>query len=422
MTVFSIGQSNIQHAVTAQTIVVASSRAFTRMLLVLFVGLVAMTSGNRQLAGQNFSYDMLVLDEPLQDARYAIPAAMNSWGDMVGNRRLEADPTIQTGFYFQRATESFVYCESGLVLTDINNVGQMVGGDQSVEPDAAIWYPRRGGLWVGGQALYWENAAAIPAPLAPCEGHMWTGAAAINDLGLIVGLSYPNFEGVPAPICAVVWHVAPTGISLPLELPALPDHLYVAAEGISEPNGNGVCTVVGQSGSAIFGDLDEVAVRWRVKINNNGQLVLKEGPVALGTPPGGEAYGNTACASTSNAYVTGILGHDAFKKSKNGTARLLNFAIVDGILPLNGAAVAIDEAKNIVGHQWFNLSPLRRAGDRAILWPQGKAAIDLNNTVELPRRHRLANAVDINASGEILAFLVKEGFGNGRPVILIPRN
>ena len=402
---------------------VATATGILRWCLVLLVLLVSTMSASKEVLGQTPAYDILLLDVPDPDIKYSIPTALDEWGNVVGNYRT-LESSTKTGFYYDRQSDSFVFCEPGQVLTDINSFGQLVGGDQAFEPDAYFWAPKRGGLWVGGQALFWEHSTAVPEPLRTCEGHVWTGAAAINNLGLIVGLSYPNFYGVPAPICAAVWHAAPTGVGLPLELPALPGHLFVAAEGISEPNGNGVCTVVGQSGSAIFGDVDEVAVRWKVKIKSNGTLVLNEGPVVLGMPPDESPVGSTAYAATTKAFVTGTMGHDAFKKSNNGTARLLKQSKYKNLLPQTSAGMAIDELKNIVGYQSYTgLSPLRLAGDRATLWPNGKAPIDLNTTVELPNRYRLFQAIDINSFGEILAYWAKEGGGStARAVILIPKN
>lgn len=377
---------------------------FAVLLLTLFARTATVTAQN---------YDMIMLEPPGYAIKRVLAIDLDELGNAAGWFE-EADGTYH-GFYYDRQTASYSVTENDLAVLGINNLGEMVGeywGDG---------FAPYGDKPVTNLGYYWSAPDADPIPLPPLVGHELTGCAGgINDRGLIAGWSADEAfaEAPPYEVTPVVWTITDTGVSAPVALPLLPDHLFGSALAISPPNANGVSLIVGRSGLVANGQL-QIAVSWKVKLKSNGTLVLQEGPVNLGSLGAGEDQANGV---NDRHLAVGVSGGKAFKKTKRGTMQSLKPLKVQGVKAPWGAAWDINDRNDIVGTQSFPQGSVsnRNAGIWAVLWIKGKTVVNLTKKVELGRRDRLDGAFAINNAGEIVVAIDFENVFGSRAALLVP--
>jgi hypothetical protein len=345
-------------------------------------------------------YELVMLEPPGFEIVDSTAMSISELGQVAGFFE-ELNGTFR-GFTYDSASESYWVTESNFALVDLNNFGQIVGEDWSSR--TKIW-STKAARDIGFQAYFWNSQGDQPRPLPPLPGEEITSANGINDQGLIIGFSADeNFASLPLPyvITPVVWQATPTGVSVPIPLPLPVGHFIGRAEGISQPNGNGVSYIVGASGNLANGN-PEIAVRWKVKVKPNGTLVLLEGPVEL-TTAGESGVGNAGRATNINAFSVGEKEADAFKRSKNGTMRALKTLKISGQQSNFSNAWGVNEFKDVVGEVSHDIGPIRKKwnGTHAVLWAGGKTIVNLNDVVSLPADTGLKAAHDINNAGEIV--------------------
>jgi hypothetical protein len=191
------------------------------------------------------------------------------------------------------------------------------------------------------------------------------------------------------------------------------------AEAISPPNSKGISVILGRSAAGEVGQVDTF-VRWRVKVKSNGTLVVKEGPIDLGTLGDGENLGRGV---NSKSLAVGKSNYDAFKKTKNGPMRALKKLKIEGVKAAAGIAWDVNEYKDIVGDQMHQWGPVSKAnsGNRGVLWIGGKTLVDLNEAITLGRRDRIKRALAINDAGEIIVSISFKRSFTTQAGLLIPR-
>ena len=347
-------------------------------------------------------YDLLLLEPPGFDIHRVLAGDIDEFGNVVGWFE-EVGGAIH-GFYYDRQLNYYHVTENDLIVGHINSLGEMVG---------THW-----GEYLG---YYWSAPSAEPIPLLPLSGHVSTGATGgINAGGLIAGASsgIGDDDGAGKQVSPVVWIVTESGASDPIQLPLLPGHIRGVPRAISPPNASGVSVIVGSSGSIVNGQ-GMFAVSWKVKLKSNGTLILKEGPVALGSLAEGEDQANGVNRSF---YVVGESGYQAFKKSKNGSIQALKPLEIDGATSVSGNAWDINSHKDIVGsqnHLWGDVSR-KLSGYRAVLWVGGRSVVNLDDQVTLGRGDRITSAHAINDAGEIVVSVDFKNLSGSRAGILIP--
>ena len=238
------------------------------------------------------AYDIISF-EPFASTTSSYIYDLNEWGTAaVGSAEL---PGGETRFaHFDIATQTYNSFPTGVALTGINNLNQMVG---------AV------GNWNMG--AYWDNPSADPVTLPPLNGNVDSRADGINDDGVILGYSGPT---------SVVWRVTKDAqnslvVDGPVELPPL----YAGAvetygHDINEI-ADGTAQIVGNSGNQ--------AVVWTIALDSAGALIAPAAPVAvetlgaswsegLGINNFGDVSGRSASASVSfGAPFVALAGEDA---------------------------------------------------------------------------------------------------------------
>lgn len=250
---------------------------------------------------------------------------------------------------------------------DINNWGQFVAmgklyslsGGPAEAPRTRLKAPNRAPEQV---------AAAVREPLPHLGPPTATSyARAINDLGLVVGLSLPNDGTGTAE--AVFWFRDQSGIWRILALGHLPGHNISVVEDIGEVDLAGRIRVVGNSSVAYARDGAHHPVRWTLERDGTGGWRVAE-VEALQLPP----------KATMSAWVWGVnaegdaVGDYSYRADGDGGYGYADAVVwlpsgeVDWLLPAPtggwARARAINRAGRIVGSVWDNA----RACERAAFW------------------------------------------------------
>ncbi len=189
---------------------------------------------------------------------------LNELGDAVGVeefRRELADGSHQTvrwALHVDMATGTYTQLQDCHTAMGLNNLNQIAG--------------RR----LGGEPAFWKAPGAAPVDLPLLSGHTEGWATAINDAGMIVGIS----DGE-----SVIWRVFvdQDGVAVdgPLPLPPLEGHVAVWGSDLDEPIG-GSFQVSGYSRGE-NGVYEKEAVVWTLGINDDGTLATPGLPVGVGT-------------------------------------------------------------------------------------------------------------------------------------------
>jgi hypothetical protein len=311
--------------------------------------------------GTNFAYDL------------------NDRGNIVGEYR-DADGT-RHGFHYEQQTAVYGSLGAGVTPRGVNDLDEIVGVDQD-----------------GTVGLYWSSPADVPTPLPPLAGHTHSRATAINNAGIIIGVSAIPQEAplTPGYRAIVAWRVDANGnVSAPVPLPFPADDLRGQPFDLAEQL-NGVTMIVGSTGDAAYPKIH--AVQWSVEVDGSGELSLLTGPTvlssdyaaALGVDNSGDVVGDAVSGDDPSAWpFLKIAGQPV--QPLPGLSKAAS-----------GSAVDINDSGLIVGWQVSFLQG-QGAVERAVLWTSPTKVIDLNRLVSLGAGDSLEFAHRINSRGDILA-------------------
>jgi uncharacterized membrane protein len=215
---------------------------------------------------------------------------LNDLGAAVGGDNTAAGPKA---VHLDITSNTYTVLD-GVVAEGVNNLNQIVG------------------LRVDYQAAFWASPTSAPVDLPPLSGHIWCGASAINDDGIVVGWSDPG----PGPTWdgrAVVWKVnvdseGDVTVAGPVPLPPLSGDTHSQANDVNELL-DGSLQVVGISAN----EVDEFAVTWTVSLNGDGSLGTPTDAQSLGLPSWSRGYAinnfGTACGVASGfPFATSTTG------------------------------------------------------------------------------------------------------------------
>lgn len=318
--------------------------------------------------GGGADYRVLPLAPPGADLVASYATDLNEQGDVVG--RYEDQSGGLHAFHYNAAGNSYLEFGPGIRVFGLNNLGQMTGVDEDT-----------------GEGLYWRSPGdQNPLTLAPLPGYDGGVGHEINDSSVIVGASYG--DGFPA---ATAWKVDSQGtVSEPILLPFPAGDIRGAVTAINELD-DGLCCVVGYSGAV---NLYETAVQWTVAVVDRG-LALAAGPLDVGSLAGGPsaAFGVNAAGD-----IVGRSGVWPFVKTSGGAVQPL-----PGIPKATwGYAEGINDDGVMVGVMGYLAQG--RSVEKAVIWPNAGAVVDLNKKAALGRSNVLEAAFQISNSGAILAY------------------
>jgi len=304
---------------------------------------------------------------------------------------------LQNGFFYNHAARSYTSLGVLTKAVGLNHRNQIVGEDPLL-----------------GVGLVWSSPTAAPVVLPPLAIHTHSTARAINDDGIIVGVSFtknPAADWIePGTQSLVAWHVTPAGaVAGPIELPFLPGDWAGRVMDVSE-SVSSLAIVAGSSGDTAAGPNEfPLPVAWSLMLTTNGIEVF--GPTIVeGNYDVGDANGVNAAGTIVG--MAGVPTSRPFIKPAGQPMQWLPM-LTNAV---SGHAQSINGTGSSVGMQ--NVQPRRNSTleRTAVLWPAANSVVDLNTQVTLASGERLQQAFDINTRGDILA-----RNNQGSPCLLIKK-
>lgn len=146
--------------------------------------------------------------------------------------------------------------------------------------------------------LYWPTPDAQPLMLPPLPGDNVSDAKAINNDGIVCGVSWNSLTWTGTP---VVWQVtgAPDPeVSNAVELPLPADSQIRRLQGINDLDGDGICQIVGTARSSTASD---IPLRWTI---TSASSALIPAPVAEPLDVEGRADGINNLGEVTGAGLT----------------------------------------------------------------------------------------------------------------------
>ena len=342
--------------------------------------------------GSGPAYDIIAFEPPFASTNSSYISDINEIGTAALGYAELSDGTTQSA-HFDIATQSYTPFPTGVFLSGINNLNQMVGatGDN---------------LDMGA---YWDDLSAEPVTLPPLDGDVRSLAVGINDDGVILGISGQR---------GVAWRVTKDAqntliVDGPVELPLL----YAGA---IDTYGNDINqSVVGTA--QIAGISGDQAVMWTISLDSSGALVAPAAPLAVGTPGASwsQALAINNSGDVSGRYETpSVSAGGPFVALAGQDAQLLPLPQTRVIYL--GRAYDINDQGEIVGELWVSVrghSSSFPGSPVAYLWKDGEA-IDLNSQIPARSGWELHSATAIS-NGGIIGGL--GGFdGSSRGFLLVP--
>ncbi len=331
------------------------------------------------LAQRKPGYSVVRLAVPGALARSTEASDFNNRANVVGTYHNADD--LRCGFHYDQATGLYTSLGCLVSAQAINQNDAIVGHDE-----------------LSGWGLYWSSpTVAAPKVLPPFPGHSDSRAYAINNAGIIVGVS---LNPIPVPTAdsraVVAWYVNAAGTVLgPVELPTLNVDIIGRAFDLTEAVA-GVTTVVGMSAADVGAYSQPVS--WNVTVA--ADVLTVTGPAQfVGTYFLAEAYGvnNFGDAVGVAAFAAGSGAAPFLRRAGQSVEPL-------PMLPKasTGLATSLNDAGRIVGFQTI-FQKGQGMLQRAVLWTSSTAVVDLNSQVLLGPSENLDYAFDINSRGDILA-------------------
>jgi len=303
---------------------------------------------------------------------------LNDCGQAVGVEEFSSgsSPKVYRALHLDIATNIYTLLPDASFARGVNNLDQIVGTRTLSD-----------GRLVG---MFWKAPDAAPVDLPPlvAPGHTQSAALAINDAGVVVGVSSNDDRSSAS---AAVWIVKVEGDAVsvhgPWELPPLDDDARGCAEDLNEVIG-GCCQVTGDTGQSYE------AVVWTVFVDGT---TATPGPVVSLVENHAWSVGS---AINDSGDVCGLVSVDnksmPFVAPEDQTAQPLP-------VPRNteyGHAYDINNLGEVVG----TLRILVKGGwfsrEFAYLWKDG-AMIDLETQIDCDSGWGLGGAYRINDAGII---------------------
>jgi uncharacterized membrane protein len=199
---------------------------------------------------------------------YSQVTDLNETGQAVGYAELDGTPAEYRAVHLEIATGVYTVLQGGSHAGGVNNLNQIAG--RVCQEDGS------------DAPAFWNGPSAAPFELPLLPGHTQGWAEAINDAGIIVGVSKDeNSDGG-----GVVWRVfvdeaGAVSADGPVTLPPLAGDWDAGAVDVNELVG-GSFQVAGSSRSTpqypVF-----TACRWTLSVRADGTLAPPVAPVSLGT-------------------------------------------------------------------------------------------------------------------------------------------
>jgi len=332
-------------------------------------------SGGGDGGGQTAPYTIVRFSPPGLTSTSSFIDDLNDQGQVVGGVNLP-DGTWQP-VHFDLQTGDYTLLELETGAFGINNLNQIVGEDGLI-------------------AAFWAGPQAPPVALAPLTGDALSRALAINDTGIVVGLSEDGANATWDPI-AVVWRVVVDDqgvvhVNGPKALPHLPGDIHSTAVDINE--------VVDGMAQATGWSIDDVgrpeAAVWSIDLNGDGTLAEPGPPEGLGTVGLSSSTASEAAAINSSGDVVGESYPWPFLAPDGSGAMLLPLTRNTS----GGSAKDINDSGRIVGILKLDEQGLF-GQEHATLWSAG-TIVDLAKQIDRNSGwERLRWATHINNSGII---------------------
>jgi hypothetical protein len=325
---------------------------------------------------------------------------LNEVSHAVGNAELPDGTKL--ALHLDVATGVYTALVDGTFAEGVNNQNQIVGGRSTAD---------------GIEGLFWANPSAAPVVLPPLPGDVDSPALAINDAGLVVGLSI-NATDIRT---GVVWRVVvdeggTAHIDGPVALAPLGDGSDSGAVDVNEVI-DGSALVAGETwfGSSAVRE----AVVWSVGLNPDGTIAVPGPPEGLGT---------LGLDDPSDSFATAINDIGDVSGESDGWPVVAPAAetIQPLALPRNtvrGRAEDVNESADVVG--WLRIKrnkfdTVLTSPSYAYLWHNGEP-LDLEQVIDRESGwDALWGANVINNAGVIA------GWGrfdvNNRGFLLIPNS